>query len=136
MQNYILSVMCKSITCLNILLEIIKCNSSFTKTVSRDKALKEDIFYLHLFNLILECLLINRELLSHFWTRLSSQNMFKFNVEFLLFLYLKFLFNHFFCLFDKSFLQGMGSLNHLVHIRIIALQTIQKTQRSSSVFIN
>jgi len=77
---------------------------------------------LHLGGLFLQILLINRKLLSNFWSRLSRQEVLKLNIELFLLLDNNVLFNDLLSLLDQSLLESLDLLEHLPSIRISTLK--------------
>ena len=73
---------------------------------------------LHLTGLLLEILLVDGELFSNFWARLSRKEVLKLNVELLLFLDNDILLDNFLGLLDQSLLQGHDLLEHFVSIGV------------------
>ena len=77
---------------------------------------------LHLGGLFLQILLIDRKLLSNFWSRLSRQEVLKLNIELFLLLDNNVLFNDLLSLLDQSLLESLDLLEHLPSIRISTLK--------------
>ena len=73
---------------------------------------------LHLRGLLLEVLLVDGELLSDLWTRLSREKVLQLDVELLLLLDDDVLLNDLFGLLDQSLLESHDLLEHFVSIRI------------------
>ena len=65
---------------------------------------------LHLVGLFLQILLVDAQLLGHFWTWLTSQQVLQLNIELLLLLYKHIFFYDLFCLLDQALLQGLDLL--------------------------
>jgi len=77
---------------------------------------------LHLVRLLLQVLLVDRELFSDFRARLSSQQVLQLDVELLLLLDHHIFLHDFFSLFDETFLQGLDLLEELPGVGVGALQ--------------
>ena len=77
---------------------------------------------LHLVGLLLQVLLVDRELLSDFGAGLASKQVFEFDVEFLLLLDDDILLDDIFCLLDETLLECLNLLEHFPGVRISALQ--------------
>ena len=77
---------------------------------------------LHLRSLFLQVLLIDRELLSDFRSRLSGQEVLELNVELLFLLDDDVLFNDLFGLLDQSLLESLDLLEHLPSVRVSSLE--------------
>lgn len=77
---------------------------------------------LHLAGLLLEVLLVDGELFSHFGARLSRQQVFQLNVQLFLLLDNYVLFNNFLSLLDKTFLECLDLLEHFPGVGVSALK--------------
>lgn len=77
---------------------------------------------LHLTSFLLKVLLIDRELLSNLWTRLSCQQILQLNIELFLFLDDYILLDDLLCLLDQALLQSLDLLKHLPGVRVSTLK--------------
>ena len=77
---------------------------------------------LHLVRLLLQVLLVDRELFSDFRARLPSQQVLQLDVELLLLLDHHIFLHDFFSLFDEAFLQGLDLLEELPGVGVGALE--------------
>ena len=76
----------------------------------------------HLAGLFFKVLLVDGELLSNFWTRLSREQVLQLDIELLFFLDNNILLNNLFSLFDESLLQSLDLLKHFPSIWISSLE--------------
>ena len=77
---------------------------------------------LHLRSLLLEVLLVDRELLSNLWSRLSSQEVLELNIELLFLLDYDVLLHDLFSLLDQSLLESLDLLEHFPGVWISSLE--------------